>query len=177
MSDRIIVLIHTDFPEPVVPAINKWGIELKSLVMGSPDILLPRAIGNLISLFLKFLSEIISLKKTFSLDIFGSSIPTVLLPGIVAILADSELVFLAISSAKFIILETLTPAAGSNSLRETTGPWLIFFIFPSTPKSRSIFSKPSASILISSFLLEPFSGFFKKSIKGNLIFTSLKIIT
>ena len=54
----------------------------------------------------------ISLKYTFSLILFGSSIPTVLLPGIVAILADSELVFLAISSDKFIILETLTPAAG-----------------------------------------------------------------
>ena len=90
--------------------------------MGSPDILFPRAIGNFISLFLKFLSEIISLRKTFSLDILGSSIPTVLLPGIVAILADSELVFLAISSAKLIIFETLTPAAGSNSLSETTGP-------------------------------------------------------
>ena len=45
-----------------------------------------------------------------------------LLPGIVAILADSELVFLAISSAKFIIFETLTPAAGSNSFKVTTGP-------------------------------------------------------
>ena len=37
--------------------------------------------------------------------LFGSSIPTVLLPGIVAILADSELVFLAISSDRFIILD------------------------------------------------------------------------
>ncbi len=45
-----------------------------------------------------------------------------LLPGIVAILADSELVFLAMSSAKLIILETLTPAAGSNSFKDTTGP-------------------------------------------------------
>jgi hypothetical protein len=54
--------------------------------------------------------------------LFGSSIPTVLLPGIVAILADSELVFLAISSDKFIILETFTPAAGSNSFNVTTGP-------------------------------------------------------
>ena len=54
--------------------------------------------------------------------LLGSSIPTVLLPGIVAILADSELVFLAISSDKLIIFETLTPAAGSNSLRVTTGP-------------------------------------------------------
>jgi len=46
----------------------------------------------------------------------------VLLPGIVAILADAELVFLAISSDKLIILETFTPGAGSNSFRETTGP-------------------------------------------------------
>jgi hypothetical protein len=52
----------------------------------------------------------------------GNSIPIVLLPGIVAILADSELVFLAISSERLIIFETLTPAAGSNSLRVTTGP-------------------------------------------------------
>ena len=59
--------------------------------------------------------------------LFGSSIPTVLLPGIVAILADSELVFLAISSDRFIILETFTPAAGSNSFSVTTGPWLTFF--------------------------------------------------
>ena len=48
--------------------------------------------------------------------------PTVLLPGIVAILADSELVFLAISSERLIILETLIPAAGSNSFKVTTGP-------------------------------------------------------
>ena len=48
------MLIQTDFPEPVVPAINKWGIELKSLVIGSPDMLLPRAIGSLISLFWYF---------------------------------------------------------------------------------------------------------------------------
>ena len=46
--------------------------------------------------------------------------PTVLLPGIVAILADSELVFLAISSDKLIIFDTFTPAAGSNSFNETT---------------------------------------------------------
>ena len=46
----------------------------------------------------------------------------VLLPGIVAILADSELVFLAMSSDRLIIFETLTPAAGSNSFRVTTGP-------------------------------------------------------
>ena len=59
----------------------------------------------------------------------GSSIPIVLLPGIVAILADSELVLRAMSSDKFIIFETFTPAAGSNSFNVTTGPLLIFFTF------------------------------------------------
>ena len=52
--------------------------------------------------------------------------PIVLLPGIVDIRADSELVFLAISSERLIIFETLIPAAGSNSFRVTTGPWLTF---------------------------------------------------
>ena len=99
----------------------------------------------------------------------GSSIPTELLPGIVAILADSELVFLAISSDKFIIFETLTPGAGSNSFNATTGPLLIFFIFPSTPKSKSIFSRVSSFIFISEeFSLSFLVGFFKNSIVGIL---------
>jgi len=101
----------------------------------------------------------------------------VLLPGIVAILADSELVFLAISSDKLIIFETFTPAAGSNSLRVTTGPWLTFLIFPLTPKSNKIFSKKSGSWVSFLFWLS-FSfldGVFNKSRSGNLnlIFLSL----
>ena len=63
-------------------------------------------------------------------------------------LADSELVFLATSSDKLIIFETLIPAAGSNSFKVTTGPRLTFFIFPSTPKSNKIFSKKVSSILL-----------------------------
>ena len=45
--------MHTDLPDPVVPAINKCGIEDKSPTIGLPDIFLPKAIGNLISFFLK----------------------------------------------------------------------------------------------------------------------------
>ena len=87
-----------------------------------------------------------------------------LLPGIVEILADSELVFLAISSDRFIIFETFTPGAGSNSFNVTTGPLLIFFIFPSTPKSSKIFSRVASSILLSAMLSLSFLvGFFKKS--------------
>ena len=33
-NDRIIVFIHTDFPEPVVPAIRRCGIEVKSPING-----------------------------------------------------------------------------------------------------------------------------------------------
>ena len=47
--------MHTDLPDPVVPAINKCGIELKSPIIGVPDIFLPNAIGSLNSLFLKSL--------------------------------------------------------------------------------------------------------------------------
>ena len=92
------------------------------------------------------------------------------LPGIVEILADSELVFLAISSDKLIIFETLIPAAGSNSFKVTTGPWLTFLILPLTPKSNNIFSKNSGS-LFSFFSLLSLSflvGFFNKSTLGNL---------
>ena len=76
------------------------------------------------------------------------------------------------SSDRLIIFETLTPAAGSNSFSVTTGPWLTFLIFPSTPKSRRIFSKKSV-LIKSSFLdcpLSFFEGNFNKSIDGNLNF-------
>jgi len=104
-----------------------------------PEILFPRAIGNFISLLLNFSSKMISLKNTFSLFEFGISIPIVLFPGIVATLVDIELVFLAISSAKLTIFETLIPEAGSNSFKVTTGPQLILLILPSTPKSKKYF--------------------------------------
>ena len=81
-----------------------------------------------------------------------------------AIRADSELVILAISSERLIIFDTLIPAAGSNSFKVTTGPLLTFLIFPSTPKSKSIFSKLDASIFESSALLENLSGLIKNSI-------------
>ena len=86
-----------------------------------------------------------------------------LLPGIVAILADSELVFLAISSDRLIILETFIPAAGSNSFKVTTGPLLTFFILPSTPKSKRIFSKVFSSIFSSDkfFSRSDLVGFLK----------------
>ena len=82
----------------------------------------------------------------------------------VDIRADSELVFLAMSSERFIIFETLTPAAGSNSFKVTTGPWLTFFIVPLTPKSNKIFSRKSGSLFsfLSEFSLSFFDGALSK---------------
>ena len=93
-----------------------------------------------------------------------------LLPGIGAILADSELVFLAISSDRLIIFETLTPGAGSNSYRLTTGPLLIALIFPSIPKSNKIFSikSPSGRFLFKSELFDLDKFLSKYSKAGNL---------
>ena len=93
--------------------------------MGAPEILFPNAIGNLISFLLNFSFAIISFKNTFSLLALGISIPIVFFPGIVATRVDTELVCLAISSARLTILETLIPEAGSNSFNVTTGPQLI----------------------------------------------------
>ena len=44
-----MVFMQTDFPAPVVPAINKWGIDVKSAIIGYPEILFPSAIGSFIS--------------------------------------------------------------------------------------------------------------------------------
>ena len=38
--------MHTDFPEPVVPAIKRCGILVKSITNVSLEIVLPIAIGN-----------------------------------------------------------------------------------------------------------------------------------
>ena len=102
----MIVFMQTDFPEPVVPAISRCGMDVRSPIIGVPEILFPKAIGSLISFLENFSLDIISLKVTSSLFSLGISIPTVFLPGITETLADVELVFLAKSSDRFIIFDT-----------------------------------------------------------------------
>ena len=43
--DMMIVLMQTDLPEPVVPAIRQWGIAARSVMSGSPLASLPRNSG------------------------------------------------------------------------------------------------------------------------------------
>ena len=46
ISERIIVLIATDLPEPVVPAISRCGMRARSTITGSPPMVLPRQSGR-----------------------------------------------------------------------------------------------------------------------------------
>ena len=41
--DKIIALIPTDLPAPVVPATKQWGIFTKSATIGLPEMSLPKA--------------------------------------------------------------------------------------------------------------------------------------
>ena len=90
-------------------------------------------------------------------------------PGIAETRAETELVFLAISSDKLTIFETFTPGAGSNSYNDTTGPLLTFLIFPFIPKSRRIFSiKSTLGSLEFVFLLITFVFFARRFMDGSL---------
>ena len=42
-----MVLIATDLPEPVVPAISMCGVRARSMMTGSPPMVLPRQSGSL----------------------------------------------------------------------------------------------------------------------------------
>ena len=112
----IKVLIQTDLPEPVEPAIKTWGILPISVTTVSPETLLPKAKASLDLDALNSSESIMSLKGTISFSLLGISIPTACLPGIGAsILIDSAAKLRAISSASLAILLTLTPSAGFNS--------------------------------------------------------------
>src|ERR1700730_8896318 len=43
---KIMVLMATDLPEPVVPAINRCGMRARSTITGSPPMVVPRQSGN-----------------------------------------------------------------------------------------------------------------------------------
>ncbi len=81
--------------------------------MGLPAISLPNVKGKLLSRFVYSSDFNISFKFTLSLILFGTSIPTADFPGIGASILISDVAKLnAKSSAKLIILLTLTPGAG-----------------------------------------------------------------
>ena len=103
---------QTDLPEPVAPAMSRWGISIKSAMTGSPAISLPRAMARRRDwpefFGLHDLPEI-----NGGLGLVGYFRPMADLPGIGAsILTPVAARLRARSSARLTIRLTLTPAAG-----------------------------------------------------------------
>ena len=134
----------TDLPEPVVPAISRWGIRARSVTTGSPPIFLPRASGRREVFRIQASLAIISEKYTVSRFAFGSSMPITVRPGTVAMRTATTLMLRAMSSARPMTREDFTPGAGSSSYKVTTGPGRISVICPCTPKSDSTCSSRRA---------------------------------
>ena len=162
--------MQTDFPEPVLPAIKRWGILAISVTIVSPATSFPSAKVSLDFESWNLSDSIISLRETIDFVLFGTSIPTACFPGIGAsILIVSASRLNAISSAKLAILLTLTPGAGAISYLVIAGPTDTFSTFAETPKLYNVFLSFSA-VAKSSFLLVPSSTLlakFKISIGGN----------
>ena len=122
---RIMALMATDLPEPVVPATSRCGMRLRSITTGWPLMSLPRprAVDEWISSYSLELS--ISLRVTSSRLELGISRPMTDLPGITSttrtLTTDSDL---ARSLDRLLIWLPFTPGAGCSSKRVITGPGL-----------------------------------------------------
>ena len=141
----IIVLIQTDLPEPVAPAIKRCGIFAISVTLTLPAISFPTAKVIFDLAFLNSSDSTSSLKETATLWLFGTSMPTAAFPGIgasIRISAAARLSF--ISSARFTIFDTFTPSSGVISNLVTAGPQLILFTFAFTPNTLRVCSSFAA---------------------------------
>ena len=165
------VLTQTDLPLPVVPAISRWGILARSMVMTFPSMSLPRPTHSLEEFSRTALQSTISRKPTISFFVLGASIPMAALPGMGASTRmPGAARRSAISSAKFTTELTLTPGAGSSSYRVTDGPRVTPVTFAFTLKSASVCSSIRHCSLTSASnrLWSVFSTGFNRSSGGNL---------
>ena len=111
-----MVLMATDLPEPVVPAIRRCGMRARSTITGSPPMVLPRQSGELGAAAGIFLGR----QKFAQIDLLadlglGSSMPITLRPETTATRAERAHIERAISSARPITRDDLMPGAGSSS--------------------------------------------------------------
>ncbi len=114
---------QTDLPEPVAPAMRRWGVWARSMNLASPAMSLPRTTGISIFAALKDSASMSSRRETMERVAFGTSMPTACLPGIGATMRTLEAASRrAMLSARVVILESFTPGAGRISNIVMTGP-------------------------------------------------------
>src|SRR5579863_2018223 len=137
-------LSPTDLPEPVVPATSRCGIAARSATIGSPEIFLPRMIGNSAFDWANVSQATSSLKLTTLRSTLGNSMPITVRPGIEETRAEIALMLRAMSSASPTTRLALIPGAGSSSYIVTTGPVRTAVISPLTLKSSRTVSSSRA---------------------------------
>ena len=141
----MIVLMQTDLPLLVVPAIRQWGICVRSVISGSPLASLPRNSGMTILFIASGASCNSSLNRTFSFSWFGTSIPTVFFPGTGATMRMlSALRLRMMSLVSDVIVDTFSPGARLSSYIVMTGPVSISTTWASTLNSRRACSSTAA---------------------------------
>ena len=128
-------LVHTDLPEPVVPAISAWGSRAMSPMTLLPPISRPRAKATADLCSVKSRDSMTSRISTGVTALLGTSMPTTeILSGMGAMRTPVAPRARAMSSARLVILESFTPWSSTNSYRVTEGPWTTSPGVASTPK-------------------------------------------
>ena len=128
-------LVHTDLPEPVVPAISTWGSLAMSPTMQLPPMSLPTAKATRDLCSAKARESMTSRMRTAVTTRLGTSMPTTeLLLGMGAMRTPPLPRARAMSSARFVSLDSFTPWSRVNSYRVTLGPWTTSPGLASTPK-------------------------------------------
>jgi len=77
----MMALTHTDLPEPVVPAMSRCGMAVRSAATGVPSTPRPRARRSLDSMRVNSGASMMSSRLTRATSSLGTSMPTILLPG------------------------------------------------------------------------------------------------
>ena len=116
-------LVHTDLPEPVVPAMSRWGSLAMLPTMQLPAMSLPTAKATLEVWSRKALESMTSWMWTGLTSLLGTSMPTVaILSGMGAMRTPVAPRARAMSSERLVSLLSRTPWSSSTSYRVTEGP-------------------------------------------------------
>ena len=143
--------MHTDLPEPVVPAISIWGILAMLPTMQLPPMSLPTEKEDFPLARANSGESMTSRRDTVVTVRLGTSMPTMeILPGTAAIRTPEAPRLRAMSSAQEVSLLSRTPLSSSTSYRVTLGPRVTLMMWASMRKlarvsfSRAEFSRISS---------------------------------
>ena len=160
--------IHTDLPEPVVPAMSRWGILAMLPTTQFPSMLLPRAMEVLDLALPNSEESMTSRRETVVTERLGTSMPTTEIFPVTAAIRTPEAPRLrAMSSAQPVSLFSRTPLSSSTSYRVTLGPRVTLMIWASMLKLASVSLSRREFSRISSVPSAPLrTGLFSRSMGG-----------